>query len=78
MNNVVVKISVFVFLTALSISVSADPGDPGNLGPTPTPQPVGVPVDGGASLLAAGGIGYALKKYKAAKKVKATDSETGI
>ena len=35
-------------------------------GPTPgtTPTPTPVPIDGGASLLLAGGIGYAVRKLR--------------
>ena len=54
---------VSVLLLAVA-SVKADPGDPGNLGPQPGPQPTSVPVDGGASLLLAAGGSYAIKKLK--------------
>jgi len=38
---------------------------PGSGGPTPTdPQPTDVPLDGGASLLLAGGVGYALRRLR--------------
>ena len=52
------------------ITVNADPGDPGNLGPQPAAQPVGVPVDGGASLLLFAGGSYAVKRLKARRKAK--------
>ncbi|MES2388564.1 MAG: hypothetical protein V4543_11235 [Bacteroidota bacterium] len=54
-----------------SPAFAQDPGDPGDLGPTPSAQPAGVPIDGGASLLAAAGISYGLKRVRARKKAKA-------
>ncbi|MES2389420.1 MAG: hypothetical protein V4543_15565 [Bacteroidota bacterium] len=47
-----------------------DPGDPGDLGPTPSAQPAGVPIDGGASMLAAAGISYGLKRVRAKRKAQ--------
>lgn len=41
--------------------------EPGSGGPTPgpvTPPPTGVPIDGGASLLLAGGAAYGLRKLR--------------
>jgi hypothetical protein len=41
--------------------------DPGSTGPqpgAPVPPPTGVPIDGGASLLLAGGVAYGLKKLR--------------
>ena len=37
---------------------------PGNGGPTPQPAATTVPLDGGAGLLLAGGIGLALRKLR--------------
>ena len=37
---------------------------PADGGPTPTSAPTGVPLDGGASLLLLGGVGYALRKLR--------------
>lgn len=38
---------------------------PGTIGPTPnTPSPSAVPLDGGASLLLAGGVALGLKKLR--------------
>ncbi|MES2388285.1 MAG: hypothetical protein V4543_09810 [Bacteroidota bacterium] len=60
-------------ITALACPAFAqDPGDPGDLGPTPSAQPAGVPIDGGASILAASGIGYGIKRMRARKQAKAT------
>ena len=37
---------------------------PATGGPAPTPAATAVPLDGGASLLLAGGIGYAVRKLR--------------
>ena len=40
-------------------------GTPGSTGPTPAVvPPTGVPIDGGASLLLAGGVAYGLKRLR--------------
>ncbi|GAB3824258.1 PID-CTERM protein-sorting domain-containing protein [Hymenobacter jeollabukensis] len=44
---------------------AAQAQDPGSGGPTPgAPEPTAVPIDGGASLLLAGGALYALKRLR--------------
>jgi hypothetical protein len=46
--------------------------DPGTGGPTPgTPPPTAVPLDGGASLLLAGGVAYGLKHLRNRRKKSA-------
>ena len=59
MQNTYMKVFVFlfVFLIVCTLSVSAQP--------TPPPS---APVDGGLSLLLAGGIGYGIKKMGAKRK----------
>ncbi|MES2388497.1 MAG: hypothetical protein V4543_10885 [Bacteroidota bacterium] len=57
-----------------NVSFAQEPGDPGDLGPTPSASPAGVPVDGGASILAASGIGYAVKRFRARKAALKTNS----
>ena len=37
---------------------------PGSTGPTPSPPPTGVPLDGGASLLLAAGAAYGLRRLR--------------
>lgn len=37
---------------------------PGSTGPTPQAGPTGVPLDGGASLLLAGGVAYGLRRLR--------------
>lgn len=41
-------------------------GNPGNGGPTP----VNIPIDGGASLLVAGGVAFGLKKLRDRRKAR--------
>ena len=45
---------------------------PGSGGPTPdpTPDPTDVPLDGGASLLLAGGIAYGLRRLRTRKTAR--------
>ncbi|MBC8081938.1 MAG: hypothetical protein H7Z21_01895 [Hymenobacter sp.] len=50
-----------------SISAVAQPGS-GGPGPDPG-SPTAVPLDGGASLLLAGGVGYALKRLRGHRRV---------
>ena len=49
-------------------AVAAGPGwaQPGSGGPGPGPavDPTAIPIDGGASLLLAGGVGYALRRLR--------------
>ena len=49
-------------------AAQAQAQEPGSGGPTPitpVPDPTAVPLDGGASLLLAGGVAYGLKKLRA-------------
>ena len=50
------------------VAVATSPGwaQPGSGGPGPGPavDPTAVPIDGGASLLLAGGVGYALRRLR--------------
>ena len=52
--------STLIFATSLTIPALAQPGSGG---PAPT-APAAVPLDGGASLLLASGVGYALRKLR--------------
>ena len=40
---------------------------PGSGGPQPGGAPTGIPLDGGASLLLAGGVAYALRRLRSKK-----------
>lgn len=52
------------------VSEAQAPGNNGSTGGPPAPQaPTAVPLDGGASLLLAGGIGLALRKLRQQRKV---------
>ena len=52
------------------VNVHAQGSDPPDTpGPTPTnPNPAEIPIDGGASLLIAGGVAYGLKKLRDRRK----------
>lgn len=52
----------FLLLTLLVMAVSSTQAQPTSGGPTPTPTQT--PIDGGASLLLVGGVGYALRKLR--------------
>ncbi len=55
-----------LFLLAMSETVLAQPG---NGGPMPEPLvPTGVPLDGGVSLLLAGGVAYGIKHLRNRRK----------
>ena len=53
-------------------AATAQAQGPGSTGPAPTSPagPTGVPIDGGASLLLAGGVGYALRKLRARRAAR--------
>ena len=55
-----------VLLAVWALSSAPASAQPTTGGPTPgtTPTPTPVPIDGGASLLLAGGIGYAVRKLR--------------
>ncbi len=55
---------VMLFVAAAMVSMAQPPSPPDLLGPDP------VPVDGGASLLAMAGLGYATKRFKAARAAR--------
>ena len=57
-----------VFGAAAANAQSSDPPD--DLGPTPTPPATAIPIDGGASLLIAGGVAYGLKKLRENRRRK--------
>jgi len=58
-----------LLLATTLTSQAQAPGNGGNTGGPPAPQaPAAVPLDGGASLLLAGGIGLALRKLRQRRK----------
>jgi hypothetical protein len=66
-------IRFFSFLTlllALAAGAARAQG-PGSGGPVPQPeQPTAVPIDGGASLLAAGAVAYGLKHLRQRRRTR--------
>ncbi len=54
-------------VAATSVYASAQ-GDPDTGGPRPGDLPVNVPVDGGVSLLLAGGVAYGLKHLRTRRR----------
>lgn len=58
-----------VGLLGLAATAQAQTGDPGSGGPAPgNPPATQVPIDGGASLLLAGGVALGLKKLRDRRK----------
>ena len=53
-----------VLLAAWALGTAPAAAQPTTGGPSPGTPPASVPVDGGASLLLAGGLGYALRKLR--------------
>ena len=63
--------TLIVCLLGAATPALAQTGDPGSGGPTPTTPPATqVPIDGGASLLLAGGVALGLKKLRDRRKVR--------
>ena len=56
--------SAALVLAVWALSSAAAQAQPGSGGPAPGTSPTAVPLDGGASLLLAGGIGYAVRKLR--------------
>jgi len=56
-----------LLLAVWSLSSPSAQAQPGSGGPTPGAT-TAVPIDGGASLLLAGGVGYALKRLRRRNK----------
>lgn len=56
----------FSILVFLFFALASQAQTPGSGGPTPSssPDPTTVPLDGGASLLLAGGVGYGLRRLR--------------
>ena len=56
--------SFLAFLLVLAVGAARAQG-PGSGGPVPAPQqPTAIPIDGGASLLAAGAVAYGLRTLR--------------
>ena len=60
-------LAVVFCMGTFRVFAQGDPPDDG--GPTPpNPPPAAIPIDGGASLLLAGGVAYGLKKLRDRRK----------
>jgi MprA protease rhombosortase-interaction domain-containing protein len=69
MKQFITSVTLLVAIWGLtSISARAQPGS-GGPGPGPA-DPTAVPLDGGASLLLAGGVAYGLRKLRARRPAR--------
>lgn len=67
MKNINLFAAPGLLAACLLLAATAQAQAPGSGGPTPTSPtttPTSVPLDGGASLLLAGGVAYGLKKLR--------------
>ena len=60
--------TIMILIVITSIKVHAQPADPGG--------EVDAPIDGGLSLLIAGGVGYGVKKVKESRKSRVGRTES--
>lgn len=60
-------LSLLGFGLALATTPAALAQEPADGGPAPANTPTAIPLDGGASLLLAGGIGYAVRRLRQRK-----------
>jgi len=58
------RFALFSFLLLAGAGVQHVAAQPNSGGPQPGAGPTGVPLDGGASLLLAGGVAYGLKRLR--------------
>lgn len=70
MHTIIRKLGLLALLVALAPvgTALAQSGTPITIGPTPQADPTPVPLDGGASLLLAAGVGLGLKKLRARRR----------
>ncbi|MDQ2771618.1 MAG: MprA protease, GlyGly-CTERM protein-sorting domain-containing form [Bacteroidota bacterium] len=59
----------FIFTSALLLALGAKAQAPADGGPAPT-GPTAIPLDGGASLLLAGGLAYGLRRLRRKRRNK--------
>lgn len=67
MKNLVVVTTLALALSALNAGPARAQGAPGSTGPKPDDEPTNVPLDGGASLLLAGGLSLGLHRLRQRK-----------
>ncbi|MBS1627694.1 MAG: hypothetical protein JSR09_09360 [Bacteroidetes bacterium] len=66
MKNILnIKITIILITILLPVFLYAQIGDPSNIDPDGN-----APIDGGLSLLIAGGIGYGIKRIKMKKNIE--------
>lgn len=68
MKSITRKLGLLALLVALAPVGAALAQSPTTTGPTPQADPTAVPLDGGASLLLAAGVGLGLKKLRARRR----------
>ncbi|WP_210513947.1 PID-CTERM protein-sorting domain-containing protein [Hymenobacter terricola] len=62
--------SAALLLAVWSLASVSALAQPGSGGPAPGTAPTDTPIDGGISLLLAGGVGYGLRKLQARRKAQ--------
>lgn len=62
------SLAILALVVAFSGTLLAQPGSGGPAPGTPPVNPTDVPLDGGASLLLAGGVAYGLKRLRNRRK----------
>jgi hypothetical protein len=60
----------------LNLPAVAQPGSGGPGPGNPTADPTAVPLDGGASLLLAGGVAYGIRQIRARRQARCTAKQT--
>ncbi|MET4074164.1 MprA protease, GlyGly-CTERM protein-sorting domain-containing form [Hymenobacter sp. UYCo722] len=60
-------LKTLLLASALLLAIGAKAQGPGSGGPTPA-APTAIPLDGGASLLLAGGLAYGLRRLRQRRK----------
>lgn len=70
MKKIFLLRTIYAAAGCVLFTAAAAVAQPSSGGPTPVPQPTGVPIDGGVSLLLAAGGAYGLKRLRASRAKK--------
>ena len=62
--------SAALFAAIWALNASTALAQPGSGGPTPGAAPTSIPIDGGVSLLLAGGVAYGLKRLRTRREAR--------